>query len=226
MRNTKIRSLDRVPPTRVSRAGFTLIELLTVIAIIGILAGIIIPTVGAVRNSAKKAKTRTQFSQWVSSFTLFKQEYGYFPQVTTSTTNRAIDPTKFIGALSGKDYQGTVITPITNADLAGNKKRISFYGFSDADLLRNAAGATVNEVIESFSNSQIVMLIDVDNDGLIKDTSTELVRQNLQPGNSVVGLGATVTTPAAQFPADGLRMGVAFYSVGKGDSNSDIVYSW
>ncbi len=37
--------------------GFTLVELLTVMAIIGILMGILVPTIGTVRKSARKAKS-------------------------------------------------------------------------------------------------------------------------------------------------------------------------
>ncbi len=51
-------------PSRRIQRGFTLIELLTVIAIIGILAAIIIPTVSKVRQTAKNAQCVSKLREW------------------------------------------------------------------------------------------------------------------------------------------------------------------
>jgi prepilin-type N-terminal cleavage/methylation domain-containing protein len=198
--------------------GFTLIELLTVIAIIGILAGIIIPTTAAVRKTAKKAQTKTQFSNWVTAMNLFKQEYGYFPMINRTAYATAavntIKPDAFAIALTGKKIDGQPVTGSpTTADLFGNKKRISFYSFSDSDL--NAARTNV---IDAFSNTDIVVIYDKDADGMI--TTADLDSGSSAP--NVNGL-----TPATGLTAtEGPRATVIFYSAGKGGDAGDIIYSW
>jgi prepilin-type N-terminal cleavage/methylation domain-containing protein/prepilin-type processing-associated H-X9-DG protein len=57
-----------------ARSAFTLIELLTVIAIIGILAAIIIPTVGKVRSSARTAKCLSNLRQLAMGNRLHAQD--------------------------------------------------------------------------------------------------------------------------------------------------------
>ena len=54
-----------------TRSGFTLIELLTVIAIIGILAGILIPTIGLVRKNAAKSKSASDLRQIATAYNVY-----------------------------------------------------------------------------------------------------------------------------------------------------------
>lgn len=55
--------MNNATPVRRLQGAFTLIELLTVIAIIGILAAIIIPTVGKVRETARSAITTSNLRE-------------------------------------------------------------------------------------------------------------------------------------------------------------------
>ncbi len=65
---------SRPVPSRRRAPGFTLIELLTVIAIIGILAAIIIPTVGRVRESARSAQSTSNVRQTATVLLLYAND--------------------------------------------------------------------------------------------------------------------------------------------------------
>lgn len=69
-----------IPPAPRRGRGFTLIELLTVIAIIGILAAILVPVVGKVRQTAKFSTNVSNVRQWTIANTMHIQEWkGYVP---------------------------------------------------------------------------------------------------------------------------------------------------
>ena len=196
--------------------GFTLIELLTVIAIIAILAGILIPAVGAAKTAANKAKTKGQFNQWAVAMNLFKQEYGYYPAIDSG--NKLVSAS-FFGALVGKDYLGA-----TPTDYKGNLKHLSFYSASDSEVSLIANGDLVNGSLkDAFGNTDIAMFYDKDGDGMIKAAAPELLS-----AVTVTPVGGTALTPATGKidTTNGIRAGVIFYSAGKGTSNLDIIYSW
>jgi len=64
---------------RDKKRGFTLVELITVLAIISLLVGILLPALTAVKNSAKEAKQKSQLGAIELGLTAFKNDYGDYP---------------------------------------------------------------------------------------------------------------------------------------------------
>lgn len=196
--------LHRYPSSR----AFTLIELLTVITVIAILAALLIPTVGAVRVSANKAKTRALFSQWASAMEMFRQEYGYYPSLDN---DRRLDSERFAVVLTGRTLAGEVPD-----DPWGNRKRIAFYSLSAGEL--DADGA---RLVDAFGNTDIVVLVDRNGDGRIGGPDAP-ASETPVPVRAEGGTDAF----APELPAAGVRAGVVFYSPGLGRNTDDLVTTW
>lgn len=64
---------------RDSRRAFTLIEMLTVIAIIGILAAILVPTIAGVVGTAKRGALKLEVDELARAIERYRDKYGDYP---------------------------------------------------------------------------------------------------------------------------------------------------
>ena len=208
------------PDTRARnpRSGLTLVELLTVIAIISILISILIPTVSTVRTSARKAKARIILTQWATAMEMFRQEYGFYPAFDFNSDGRLdtkAESDEFFETLSSRLPDGTrSVEPV-----AGNKKRIAFYTFSEGEI--NEDG----KIVDDFGGNPIAILFDKNYDGII--TVAELGADYTAFPDIGHGAKAPPTWPKDPDTGDpvGLRAGVAIYSPGPG-GEGNIITTW
>ncbi len=232
------------------RRGFTLIELLTVIAVIGVLAAILIPTMSKVRQSANNSRTQAQFSQWITAIESFQQEYGYWPdfraQPSDWQSGETHDDNYVIRINDNADIRRNFIEFLTGRQFDGdsfrdagfryqnhpNRRGIEFYSFSETDYeLRNPQGGQSPGnlfFVDAFGNTDIVVVIDADRDGRItlRDEATYAVRPGFDDSSTPT---ATPLDPGQSEQV--VRAGVVIYSAGK-EGNSpqqvreNIVTSW
>jgi len=226
-----------------------LIELLAVVAIIGILASILVPTLSAARTSSNKARTRTQFSQWAAAFENFRQEYGSYPQlypqgaqhlVNQNASTNAQAEHLFHDTLTGhrRDPSGTW-PAATNRNppmpQAQNTRRIQFVSFTDNDFVIQAdvtnglnAANQLNFIRDGFHNTSIAVVTDANLDGVInvRDATGGYPRVTPATGSTTAAISPLTTDlPATQ--TGGIHAGVIFYSAPPGAATgSDLIMRW
>jgi prepilin-type N-terminal cleavage/methylation domain-containing protein len=224
-------------------SAFTLIELLTVIAVIGILAAIIIPTVGAVRTTAKKTQTRAQFSQIINAYKLFKQEYGYFPNFdVTGPIDGGLyvfkdneDANMFSYAFTGKLLDPSDTIPSAYGKIGNRKSRKTFDLPPDYLTSINPDDAKLQD---AFNNTEIAIIYDYNNDGRItlgsgaaNDATDTLTDRQVAAADGGEKFAPTTGSATATTPPDipdvvGVRADVIIYSAGKDGSDKQAVMSW
>lgn len=194
--------------------AFTLIELLTVIAIVGLLAALLFPGIGAAKRSAGKARTKVQFSQWAAAIESFRAEYGHYPAFDSSgLVNGGVTASDhpFHDLLAARRRDGTALAG-TESAVVQNRRRIAFHAFGDADFTPTGL------IRDAFDNTAIAVLVDRDLDGVIKpgtDYAALPLANGLAPG-------------AADIPATGVRAGVIFYAPAPGATaaSPEFILSW
>ncbi|MBI3096703.1 MAG: prepilin-type N-terminal cleavage/methylation domain-containing protein [Planctomycetes bacterium] len=136
----------------VPSSAFTIVELLVVVAIIGILAGILIPTVVGARLRAKTHATKQQIDQFRVAIVAYNTKYGDFPPsslarfgVRVNETNNGIE--SMVACLSTDQPGGHYIEweekSLCNVDEDTVSKNPTKWWFGDLQL---------REVMDTFGN--------------------------------------------------------------------------
>lgn len=97
----------------IRRRGFTLIELLTVIAIISLLIGVLVPAVSSAKNAAKRASTQNLIDKLGQGCEMFQRDFERYPK---SSGRNPFEPNEANVWLSGAQW---LILELAGADLKG-----------------------------------------------------------------------------------------------------------
>ena len=131
-----------------SSKRFTLIELLVVIAIIGILAGLVFPALGVVRNNAKKSKASSECQSLKTAIIMYESEFSCWPAKVSGSSDALVSSSEYVDMCK-------VLT-------GENSKKMVFYevgvGYDESKGILDPWGRPYQ------------VILDVDYDGKIKNT--------------------------------------------------------
>jgi prepilin-type N-terminal cleavage/methylation domain-containing protein len=133
------------------RRHFTLIEMLVVIAVISILIGILIPTIGTVMAKVKGSQTKAVINSLRLGIKQYESTYGILP-FTGENADKFIEYTP--GSSATNSEYTILLNTLEGNDTSLNPRGIKFLDLSDADYL-DAWDEELNVVLDLDYNSSI-----------------------------------------------------------------------
>ena len=106
-----------------SKKGFTIVELLTVMGVIAVLIGLMVPALALVKDYSKRIQQKAQFHGIDMGLQMYKTEMGSFPESTENLLEKPEDT-------SGSSYCGAnkLAEAMVGLDLIGFHPSSSFRG--------------------------------------------------------------------------------------------------
>ena len=202
------------------RTAFTLVELLVVMAIIGILAGILFPALGGIRKKARRTQSHTLVTQVQDAWTVHFNDFRSFP-----------DPKLFE---DGDIVDGDVKFPMTPKNLAllnwRTKKPLDYRGKA-ADWDKDVVDAAEKAVKKKSPNKPRKLEFTAENKTGEKLTYTVSTRDayfEIDQIQWIVGVVNTWGARAAQkgFNRDGVDDAMSEFSKYCANHPDPRVYAW
>jgi prepilin-type N-terminal cleavage/methylation domain-containing protein len=140
--------------------GFTIIEVLTVLAVISLLIGLLLPALNMARNAARVAKQHVQFTSIEQALFAFRNDYGEYPEsnLNINPNDKYCGGMKLAEALLGYDLLGFHPSSAWRADGKDSAGALVYDSTSSANLLQRRPryleieGANAYRLKEVFSN--------------------------------------------------------------------------
>ncbi|HUV03744.1 MAG TPA: type II secretion system protein [Armatimonadota bacterium] len=137
--------------TRGKRDGFTLIEMLTVIAIIGILASLIFPIVGAAKRRTKQAQCMSNMHQIFTALKQFQLDEHRYPDFIAGPVQWVESDGSYV------PYQTDIIVPLEKSTgMVGGQLVSLFPEYGNAPSAYTCPVASLNALGAEFSTVDFV----------------------------------------------------------------------
>ena len=137
-----------------SEASFTVIELLLVIAIIIILAGLILSTVGYVQKKGARSRAEAEIAAMSAALESYKADNGIYPRDATATDT--LDPAATINSAnyaSASLYLYKQLSGDTSANRQPAAGAKTYFAFNPNQLSPTDQTQSVTSVRDPFGNS-------------------------------------------------------------------------